>query len=328
LGVHAVHAPRSLLPLLLLALAGCADDPAPPAPTPRAFEALPELSSEPAPAPAAGGPVAGEVRSQSGRPGLAERVVLLQRGAEGTTFETARVDYELGRVPAVGRFRFEHVPPGSYELSAAATVAGFAWERETLAVTPPAEDLVLTLLDAGQRAWIELAAVGRDSNRPVPELTLHLFEDLPGAAPLEFTGTGSVSAGLQRADPGLRWRLSARGYLPAQGTRAELEPAGERDGHPVLRRELELVPGWTARLRVRFGWTQPLPGARVSIDDVPVGATDAEGLLDLRRDAPPRVLRVDAQGFRPYLRFGVDGMTGDAGDWGAPPVLDVPMQRP
>ncbi|HVS17182.1 MAG TPA: carboxypeptidase-like regulatory domain-containing protein [Planctomycetota bacterium] len=324
------HLVRLLALFACGSLWGCADDAdrQAPAPTPTDLLATVEpVDASDFPASPATGLVAGEVHSESGRPRIAERAYLIARDAPGVRMRTARIDWEPDERPAVGRFRFEGVPDGTYELSASATVEGFAWEREALEVTAPAEGLVLTLLDAGRKAYVEIECIGRDTNRPVPGLELILTSDLPDARPATFQGLGVVQSDLVRADPGLHWRVMARGHLPIQGTLADLEPAGERGGHPLLRRRVDMLPGWTVRLRVRIGWKAPLPGARVSIDGEPVGTTDIEGLLDLRRDKAPRILRIEAPGFRPDVRFGVDGMLGDASDWTIPPVLDVTLER-
>lgn len=277
---------------------------------------------------AGGGDVAGEVHSQSGRARVADLAYLIPRGAESASFRTAFIEWDEEEVPAVGRFRFRDVPAGLYALSAAATVSGFAWEAEELEVVPPAEGLVLRLLDDCETAVLEISAVGRDSNRAVPNLTLLVGSDLPDEAPRVEKGVGRVRLGPVRAEPGLRWRLLGRGYLPVQGSLADLRREGEFAGHPRLTTDVEMIRGWTVRVRVWQGLVERVPGARVSIDGVGVGRTSLDGELDLRRDAPPRILRVEAPGFRPEVIYGIDGLPGDASDWSAPPILDVRLQRP
>jgi len=63
---------------------------------------------------------------------------------------------------------------------------------------------------------------------------------------------------------------------------------------------MQMRPGWGARISARTderGMEGPLAGVRVAIDGEPAGTTDADGMLDVERDSPPRSMQAVLPGW-------------------------------
>lgn len=88
--------------------------------------------------------------------------------------------------------------------------------------------------------------------------------------------------------------VSARGYRPAHGTRADFVPDTDHDVALV-----RLVRGWQRTFQVTDGsGTRPIEGAHVVVDGERVGTTDARGELIVTRSACPTRVEVLRNGSR------------------------------
>ncbi len=97
----------------------------------------------------------------------------------------------------------------------------------------------------------------------------------------------------------LEWEATARASLPIRGTAADFAPEG--DGRFFA--GLDFEPGWWTEVVARDAKGEPIVGARVVVDGVAHGSTDADGALQLALERAPLRIELDAWGMRPLYAF-------------------------
>lgn len=183
----------------------------------------------------------------------------------------------------LGRFRFERIPPGRYEL----TVRGSdftRWRPASVPAVPGAQDLELRRADSEPCSDLELCAVDARSGAPIAQFDL--FVQLDGQRAMAKVLPAQAGRILLRRVPlsaRVAWTLRAPGHVPVSGDR-------NAAAVPIL-----VEPGWGNELHCVDRDGRPLAGVAVLLDGDPAGVTGADGRLQLRRDAAPARIALHAE---------------------------------
>lgn len=188
-------------------------------------------------------------------------------------------------------FEFTDLAPGDYELDG---YAGYQrWlEPCPLPVSAGTRGIVLRLEEAAEVPWFELVATDAANGEPLHEVCAW-FEDTPESEAIhELSGPPLVVDPPLRLAADSRMGVVAPGFRVAHGSLTKLRDDGERR---VL--ELKLERGWSGELVALGPGFAPLVGARVALDGDSVGATDANGRLELVRERAPARIELDYRGW-------------------------------
>jgi hypothetical protein len=243
-----------------------------------------------------GGSIAGFVRSQSGRYQVTRSVSLSPIGERSGSFH-ALVDWSKDGEVLVGRFAFEDVPAGEYELSASSGLSHFDWRTSSSTISPPATDVELLCLDGAGGVTLEVEAYDALTGKPVNEISIS-FGGEPGLHSYSTSTRGDHRLELGRfpRDTAFQWGAESDGYVAIAGDISSFQQTGTANGEPVLRARLELQPGWGGRV-LAYTETERIPDAVVLCDDIEVGRTNKRGELDFVLPARPRRFEVRHPGF-------------------------------
>jgi hypothetical protein len=189
----------------------------------------------------------------------------------------------------VGRFEFEHVPEGLYELTF--TLDGpFEAVPSRLSVAAGTTDVWVQArpLEVGDLVFQASDARTRE---PLASFEVRVPVELGGSARHELGRAGVATVfDVPLAAP-LVWTLAAPGYRPARGGWDEVERTG---GEPPLRAEVELAPGWGAWLRVLDASGAQPGGVEILADGELVGETQEGEAFALVRETRPRTIEARA----------------------------------
>jgi hypothetical protein len=253
-----------------------------------------EVSLEPLPS---GGSIRGFVRTQSGQYRAVESVGLkaFRRRLDRFLAEVEWTD-EAGAL--VGRFAFEDVPTGEYELFPIGS-SHFGWRASSERVSPPASDVELLCMDGAGGFWLDVEAFDAMTGLPVRQLALYI-DKRDGSRPHSYSAGGSqgyrLDLGRFPRDITFEWGAVCDGYVAVGGDVSSFESVGTKEGEPLLRTRIEFQPGWGGRVLV-YTDNERIGGALVLCDDVEVGRTDERGELELALPDRPRRFEVRHPGF-------------------------------
>ena len=241
-----------------------------------------------------GGFVKGVVRTQSGQYQAIDLVRLnaLRRKAEDFTAEVqwTNVGSEL-----VGRFTFEGVPAGEYELSPVGS-SNFDWRASVARVSPPAADVELLCLDGAGGIRLEVEAFDARTGKPVRELAVYVNREGVRRPDSYSANNNRLQLGRFPRDVALEWGAVSVGYVARGGDLTSFEPVGTAEGEPLLRARLELQPGWGGRV-LAYTKTERIAGAVVLCDGIEVGRTNERGEFELVLPARPKTFEIRHPGF-------------------------------
>lgn len=212
----------------------------------------------------------------------------------------------------VARFEFERVPAGSYELSVI-DVAGWKFEPESIAVSPPLETVEFRAIPRVRERWyVSVRDVG--SEGPIQKYTV-LGRTHDQWLPVVDEGDDWFFGGES-------WIVVAGGRRPARLERSDFHRASSprrNDSDPggdglvdAWRAEIGLERGYGLALVFKNGeddslqatgnlesWiAPPLTGVRVLADGRPVATSDADGLALLSLEREPAALEFVLDGWR------------------------------
>lgn len=170
------------------------------------------------------GDISGVVRSLSGEFEGTLNLVLVPTEDADEDLAVRRIGlrWEEENGERLGRFRFETVADGTYELHA--TVRGRSYEvlPEIQALTPPREGLELVVRDDVERRQLHFLAVDEETADYLEGAHLRLV-DSTGA--IVFDGDPGELRELPRFAEGeaFEWKLEVEGYVPLSGDRRAFE---------------------------------------------------------------------------------------------------------
>ena len=265
-----------------------------------------------------GGSIRGTLASRSGAYRGTIVLALAPRSHEAKVAYAAVTWNEEGGA-LLGRFAFDDVPVGEYELRIVSCSDQLAWSPAVQRVTPPAEahfecadgveltDLGFRVVDARDRREIDRAIVLYETAGRGVALARKQPERAPDDPRSGLDLWGLRAEGLVwthvpgpypirgfPADGSLRWIVAAPGYRPVYGDETAFLPeAGGR------RAEVALHPGWGLQLRVVDEVSsQPVEGVEVLADGAALGRTDPGGMLRIELGALPGKLAFEYAGHR------------------------------
>jgi hypothetical protein len=195
-----------------------------------------------------GGTISGFVRSQSGH---YEAVNLVALGAPGRQSDRflAEVQWANDGGALVGRFAFEDVPNGEYELSPAGD-SQFEWRTSSVTVSPPSSDLELLFWTGREASDSRSRRLNSRTGRPLRELNV-LMGRKRQEKPV-FTrrvdGSHRLQLGRFPRDVALEWEVRCDGYVPVAGDLSSFQQVARKRTEPLFRDRLELQPGWGGRV--------------------------------------------------------------------------------
>jgi hypothetical protein len=256
-----------------------------------------------------GGSIRARVTSETGHYDASSSVTLssLRNGMKGVVLETADIEWKDEGGRRTGFCEFKDVPDAKYRVTVLT-------RRELRELTPEVEPARVEAVPPAALDFLVRDSVAR------ADLAFRAHDALTGAeiegfdslfalgAKGQFTydfGAGDEQP-LLRGVPlteSFRWRVDKFGYKGISGTDRDFTLEEIHDGRTHRIAEIALQPGWADVVRVTERVTSrktetPLQGARVLLDGKLAGVTDAEGLLSLDEAAPPRVIRVELEGWR------------------------------
>ena len=239
------------------------------------------------------GSILGTLASRAGtlRRGRNDQVqVELRRGGESTVLERANARWDLAGEQWECWFYFGRLPPDVYELRVVDLSESWPWEPASLRVSPPAEELTFERLDDGECDDLSFVVKG-PGEAPPRDVQLALRVNGGPWRIVHASDAGALSLPRFPRQSALDWVVVAEGCAPARGDRANFAPA-----EGGLECSVQLAAGFGTRFVVREeapGEHAPLAGARVLLDGVDFGETNALGVLDVTCAAPPK--RVEVQ---------------------------------
>jgi len=256
-----------------------------------------------------GGAITGFVRTQSGQDKSVD-VVGLSGGRRSERFK-AEVQWTKEGGALVGRFAFEDVPAGEYELSPLGS-SQFEWRSSPEKVSPPVADVELLCLDGAGGMRLEVEAFDARTGKPVNRFGVSLSKRGSAHDSFSFSvsGTNRLELGRFPRDATPEWEARSDGYVAFAGDFSSFEAAGTEDGEPLLRARVELKPGWGGRV-LAYTKTERIEGAAVLCDDVEVGRTNARGEVDIVLPARPKRFEVRHPGF--VMEYPTAGQVPDDG---------------
>lgn len=250
------------------------------------------------------GPISGVMRSRTGTFDQDTSLFLWEEGTGRSL--VIKVEWETRGTERVGVFAEEDVPAGTYRFRPY-THGHWNWDGVPWTVTPPMAGLELTCLD----------------DQATTDVYVHVLDARTGE-PLDGFGfaweIGDQDASFMRdakspllldavpLDSGLRWRVSAPGFVGVICDQTDGELRG--DGLHVT---AELVPGWARTVRALDDATgEPLANASVIVDGVELARTGPDGRATIELEGPPAQLQIALEGYRAAEQSIADeGPTGE-----------------
>ena len=170
------------------------------------------------------GDISGVVRSLSGEfEGMLDlRLIPTEDADEDLAVRRIQLRWEEENGERIGRFRFESVADGTYELHASIRWQSYQILPEIQALTPPREGLELVVRDDIERHHMHFFAVDEETEDYLDDAHLRLVD---GNGTLVFDGNSDVLRGqplFARGEP-FEWKLEVEGYLPRSGDRRAFE---------------------------------------------------------------------------------------------------------
>jgi hypothetical protein len=202
---------------------------------------------------------------------------------------TARVRWEEAGGRQFGRFEFEGLPAGKYEL-AVRDNNWFPWEPRSVTVSPPSEETRFLAHDDIAHAVFAFRARDADAGARLDGFfaSIEVKGGPAWSRRLSFEDRALVRFPLERS---FRWRLDQEGYRPAFGNEKAFAVEEMRGGRVWRFAEIDLKPGWGEVFKVvRRGNNKPIQGAKVLLDGREAGTTQGDGTVAVEaRDRPGRV---------------------------------------
>lgn len=283
------------------------------APAPSAPES-PERADE-APEPADEvllvGPVTGRLLPESGTFGGDEAALLRGITIDLVSRSEPRVEARATLTPVYDddgalteiEFATNELPALEFEVTLA-SLDHRRWAPVAQSVVPPASEVTFLCYDTDQIVELEFIVTDAETGEPVDGWSATRFRSQPSDGNGVLLQAGPLDTDAFPLDARVRWTVEADGYAAAFGDERSFAPdpdTGKWTAHIALKR------GFAARVVVLGKNPDRVlaNGATIRLDGEFAGRTDAEGLVRLRRVAPPESISV---------RWGTQELSGTFAD--------------
>lgn len=237
--------------------------------------------------------IRGELRSLSGQYELPMTLYLY--GSTTSTRMIRTPKWEQQDDGWVAPFLFDNLPADTYHFQLSSWGDHYRWDGLTGEVSLPEDELVLTCRDTDSVRRIEVAVEDALTGEAIPKAIVILTADgCAWASGRVSTGDDLTSFPKVPTDAAVDWWVRADGYVPRFGDESDVIVTDD-----VGLIEVDMQPGWGARIEVKDGTTKlPLADVAVSLDGALAGSTDAEGRIDLEAQGAPTHVDLVLEGWQ------------------------------
>jgi hypothetical protein len=209
-----------------------------------------------------------------------------------------RVDpsWETREGVKVARIEFLALPAGRYHLSISKDDF-FEWTGLEQDLTPPSEDVLVTINDGAANAGFVVRARSGDGEALGGLRVLFEFDKYP--ARLRVGTSDDILLKNVPLDTRLRWRLDRNGYQPKFGDQRAFDIEEHRPEGIVHVAELDLRRGWGEMyLFQQRGSRKPLEGVKVLFDGQAVATSGSDGFALALGPKRPRSVTLQYKDWR------------------------------
>lgn len=236
--------------------------------------------------------VRGVLRSASG---MLREPVNVQLFGQGSTW-SEDPEWIESNGAWVAPFAFENLPQGDYVVRLVPQDSYRHWAPETLHVTPPADDVVITCDDVAPVRELLLRVHTPDSGTFGSVVGLVTVAGSPSPSTGTAGGNRTLRVFHHPAVPvgaSFTWFAWAEGYASQWGSE---EAQFVEDDRTVV--DVTLEPGWGGRVTALDVGGAALEGVAILLDGELAATTDADGTAYLATPTPPTTVELQLDGYR------------------------------